>query len=69
MHKKTDFVNNEAWLKFLRCMKYNRYLQKRNMAQKSRTPKKLITMVSVIQTLETKNLVIDNIKSALKVNT
>ncbi|XP_011858187.1 PREDICTED: uncharacterized protein LOC105555756 [Vollenhovia emeryi] len=66
--RKTDFVNNEAWLKFMKCVKYNRYLHKTSMVQKSRTQKKLVTMGSVLQALESKKLVTYDIKSALKVS-
>jgi hypothetical protein len=42
--RKTDFVNEGAWLKFIKCVKYNRYLHKKSMSQKSRMQKKLLTM-------------------------
>lgn len=62
MYKKTEFVTNQAWIKFVRYVNYNRYLHKLFMTQKSRVQKKMVTMQSVIKTLKSKNLIKRNIK-------
>ncbi|XP_011149227.1 uncharacterized protein LOC105189072 [Harpegnathos saltator] len=64
--RKTDFITNEAWMKFIKYIKYNRYVQKCGVAQKSRTQKKLVTMKSIIQALQSKNLEIHDIINTLK---
>lgn len=46
--RRTEFVTNEAWMKFIKYINYNRYFHKQNMAQKSRMQKKLVTMDTVV---------------------
>ncbi|XP_014482530.1 PREDICTED: uncharacterized protein LOC106748484 [Dinoponera quadriceps] len=53
--KRTDFVTDQSWMKFLKYVNYNRYLHKLSRIQDSRIQKKIVTMQSIIQKLESKN--------------
>lgn len=58
--KKTEFVTTQSWIKFVKFLNYNRYLNKLSLAQNTRLQKNIITMNSVMQTLRDRSLVTRN---------
>ncbi|XP_077272165.1 uncharacterized protein LOC143902851 [Temnothorax americanus] len=65
--KKTEFTSN-AWITFIKYLRYNRYLNKMSVARKSKLEKKLISLQSMTQMLKAKNLVTEDVANALKVS-
>lgn len=65
--RKTDFINVEAWNKFVKFLNYSRYIHKRSVKQ-LHLKKKNVMVKSAEEMLKTKNLIQKNILDALKVS-
>jgi len=69
--RKTKFVTNQSWMKLIKCVHYYRRLSKFLLRQNERNKRlrnKIITLKSLLRSLENKQNSMTNVLNVLKVS-